>query len=363
MSPANPQQPPLARVWPFRLGGAYVVLGLVLLASALSAAMFSLFPPTDQTPRSLDAAMAVVCVLLTLVVLLVAPHTHGGWGLDVCIAITALLAAMTAAGMPRVQGQLLVGFGLVLLGAYTAYYRPRGRLVVHLVWMLSIYGLALVHTPHLTSPLYFGVVAGTVAGLALLVSILASRLRELAFRDSLTGLLNRRGFEVSIAPLISLSARTGRPLTLALIDLDGFKSYNDAHGHFAGDDLLVDVSAAWRATLRDADLLARFGGDEFVLVLPGSTPDEARELEARLRDQHGAGFSVGIAQWQSGMSAHDVLMNADAELYAAKRTRGRRAATATGTATTTATGQADTIDLSTDDGHQRRMITGDHHIR
>jgi diguanylate cyclase (GGDEF)-like protein len=322
--PANAQYAPLSRVWPFRLGGAYVVLALVLVASALSASMFAVFPPTVDTPRGFDATVATFCIALALTVLVVAPRTHDEWGLDACIAITATLAAATASWMPRAQGQLLVGFGLVLLGVYTAYYRPRARLVAHLAWMLAIYGVALLLAPHLTSPLYFGVVAGTVGGLSLLVSFLASRLRALAFRDPLTGLLNRHGFDLSIAPLVALAGRTGRPLTLGLIDLDGFKAYNDAYGHVAGDDLLVEVSAAWRSSLRDADLLARFGGDEFVLVLPGTTPEDARELEARLRRLHRTGWSVGFTQWHPGQTVRDALTNADAELYAEKRTRGRR---------------------------------------
>ncbi len=347
--------PPLSRVWPFRLGGAYVVLALVLLASALSSSMFALLPPTADTPRGLDADVAAVCVALALVVLIAAPRTHDDWGLDACIAITATLAAAAASWMPRAQGQLLVGFGIVLLGVYTAYYRPRPRLVGHLVWMLSIYAVALLLTPNLSSPLYFGVVAGTVAGLALLVSVLATRLRDLAFRDPLTGLLNRHGFEASIAPLISLAGRGDGPLTVGLIDLDGFKAYNDANGHFAGDDLLVGVSAAWRSALRDADLLARFGGDEFVLVLPGTTPDHARELEARLRRQHGTSWSVGFAQWHPGMTVQDALTDADAELYADKRARGHRSAAATA--------HAETIDLAGDGGHQRRVVAGDHRVR
>ncbi len=333
------------------------MLALVLLASALSSSMFALFPPTAETPRGFDADAALVCVILALLVLFVAPRTRDGWGLDACLAMTATLAAATASWMPRAQGQLLVGFGLVLVGVYTAYYRPRPRLVGHLVWMLAIYGVALLLAPHLTSWLYFGVVAGTVAGLALLVSFLASQLRELAFRDPLTGLLNRHGFDVSIAPLLSLAARGDRPLTVGLIDLDGFKSYNDAYGHFAGDDLLVEVSAAWRATLRDADLLARFGGDEFVLVLPGSTPDDARELESRLRQQHGTGWSVGFAQWHVGMSVKDVLTNADAELYAEKRTRSRRPHNHhVGTPT-------EVIDLSADHGLERHVTARDDRIR
>jgi diguanylate cyclase (GGDEF)-like protein len=341
-------QHPLARVWPFRLGGAYVVLAGVLIASAFSSLMFAAFPPNPETPRFFDLGTGVVCLLLAFAVLVLAPRSESSWGLDACIAITATLGAASTSLMPRAQGQLLVGFGFVLLAAYTAYYRPRRRLLLHLGWMLAVYAVALAVDPHLTSPLYFGVVAGTVAGLALLVSFMAEQLRAFAFRDSLTGLLNRRGFEVSAAPLLSLASRHGRPLTVGLIDLDGFKAYNDAYGHLAGDELLVEISSAWVGALRGADLLARFGGDEFVLLLPGSTPDDARDLEARLRQQHTAGWSVGFAQWREGTTIHDTLTNADAELYAEKRTRGRRSGAHAQ--------HAPIVDLSADGGEQRGVV-------
>jgi len=344
----------LHHAWPFRLGGAYVVLAAVLIASATSAGMFALFPPTDDTPRALDAYLAGLCLLLAACTLLLAPVLDGEWGLDACIAVTVMFGATAAAWMPRAQGQLLIGFGLVLLGVYTAYYRPLRHLVAHLVWCLSLYGVALLIDPQLPSPLYFGVVAGTVAGLSVLVSVLAGRLRALAFRDQLTGLLNRHGFEVAVAPLVAMSARTGSPLTLGVIDLDGFKAYNDAYGHFAGDDLLVEVATSWEAALRDTDLLARFGGDEFVLVLPGTTPDDVHELETRLREQHTMGWTIGYAQWREGMSLRDALTHADAALYGEKRTRGRRHGSHSP--------HPPVIDLSVDGGQQRRMVARDQRI-
>jgi diguanylate cyclase (GGDEF)-like protein len=344
----------LHRAWPFRLGGAYVVLAAVLLASSLSSATFAAFPPTGDTPRVLDAWLAALCLLLAACTLLLAPKVENTWGLDICIAVTATFAAAATADMPRAQGQLLVGFGLVLLGVYTAYYRPLRRLVAHLVWCLSLYAAALVIDRHLPSVLYFGVVAGTVAGLSMLVAVLAERLRTLAFRDPLTGLLNRHGFDVAIAPLVATSMRSGRPLTVGVIDLDGFKAYNDAYGHFAGDDLLVEIASSWEVTLRTTDLLARFGGDEFVLVLPGATPEEARELEARLREQHPMGWSIGYAQWQDDMSVQDALTTADAALYTEKRTRGRRRGAHTP--------HPPLIDLSVDGGEQRRMVARDQRI-
>ncbi|GAA4975289.1 diguanylate cyclase domain-containing protein [Kineococcus glutinatus] len=150
---------------------------------------------------------------------------------------------------------------------------------------------------------------------------LLARLAEAAERDPLTGLANRRRWDEAVAAEIHRAERSGAPLTLALLDLDHFKRYNDTHGHLAGDALLRDFAAAATSCLRTIDTLARWGGEEFVLALPGCTAADARTVVERIRAvvPHGQTCTVGIAEWTSGLQADEVVDRADAALYRGKQ--------------------------------------------
>ena len=115
------------------------------------------------------------------------------------------------------------------------------------------------------------------------------------------------------------TVRSGDPLSLLVIDLDAFKTINDTQGHQAGDRILKEVAAAWRGVVRPTDLIARFGGDEFVVLLPGCPTDVAVQLADRLRGAmpHELTCSVGVVEW-TGDEAEQFLARADRALYAAK---------------------------------------------
>jgi diguanylate cyclase (GGDEF)-like protein len=152
---------------------------------------------------------------------------------------------------------------------------------------------------------------------------LARTLRTAATTDPLTGVANRRAWEEEAARHLSLAARTGEPLSFALLDLDDFKEVNDREGHGAGDTLLRDLAAAWTARLRQADLLGRYGGDEFVLCLPATDESGARMILQQLDTTHDFAWSVGVATVRPGDSLASVLARADTDLYLQKRS-GRR---------------------------------------
>jgi len=153
--------------------------------------------------------------------------------------------------------------------------------------------------------------------------------RSAATIDPLTGALNRRGFDSAFQREVARSRRSGAGLALALIDLDNFKRFNDAHGHHAGDQALIHLVHVLHAAMRPSDVLSRFGGEEFVLLLPATALTDANVAIARFQRQLAAQplsgqsvvltFSAGVVVQQTGESLDALIQRADSAAYAAKR--------------------------------------------
>jgi diguanylate cyclase (GGDEF)-like protein len=165
--------------------------------------------------------------------------------------------------------------------------------------------------------------------------------REVAHRavtDGLTGLFNRRYFEELLNRELQRAERHGREFSLALVDVNDFKLYNDRYGHQAGDEALAALGAALRTSLRSSDLAARYGGDEMVVILPETRLEKAYQLFSKrvkntIGDSLGAlspdriaiGVTVGLASYpQDGTASHDLVQAADKALLAAKKDKHRQ---------------------------------------
>ena len=155
------------------------------------------------------------------------------------------------------------------------------------------------------------------------------RLRALAGRDPLTQAANRRTFQAELERELARHRRTGAPFAVIVLDLDDLKLRNDSDGHAAGDEALIALTGACMRTLRDTDLLARIGGDEFAVLLPGSTHGGAAALSIRLRDAVEAveldrplRVSMGCTSSEVAKPSAEALMAAaDQDLYRDKAQR------------------------------------------
>jgi diguanylate cyclase len=170
------------------------------------------------------------------------------------------------------------------------------------------------------SAVLFLLVVARMAGLVRQVEEQSVELEALARHDGLTGIPNRRAWDTELPVMMDRARRDGVPLTVALIDLDRFKRFNDEYGHQAGDRLLKSATAAWSTALRATDLLCRYGGEEFAVLMPGATAEQAREVLERVRTVTPLAqtFSAGVACWDGREISDELVARADRALYAAK---------------------------------------------
>jgi diguanylate cyclase (GGDEF)-like protein len=165
---------------------------------------------------------------------------------------------------------------------------------------------------------------GNVIGTGLARAELFATMTEHASTDALTGLANRRSWDEQIARAIAHAERTHETLSVAVCDVDGLKELNDRRGHAAGDELLRAIAERWRADARAADLIARIGGDEFAVLLPGADEAGAQDVVERLIGTlpEGASVSFGVAEWDLREDGLELMARADLRRSDEKR-RGR----------------------------------------
>jgi len=217
-----------------------------------------------------------------------------------------------------------VGGLFVLPTIFTASFYDSRAFLLYLLAQAGTSGAVLLSSHVPGAPAGWAVMVATTSTVGIVVHVLQQALKVAATTDPLTGLANRRALEPVLGRELARCARIGHPLCLAVLDLDHFKDVNDAFGHQHGDRLLADVSHAWCRELRASDVLARAGGDEFVLLLPSTAAEQAVDVLARLSRATEQPFSAGVAEATPGNSVEDVLRHADNACYRAKQSGGGR---------------------------------------
>lgn len=301
-------------------------LALLFLCKGLFCFATVAFPISSTEPTGLVGAAGALAVAVACGVWLFATRISL-LGFELLAAGGSLVASGLIAHASTHGGMMLAAFAYPWIAIYAAHFFPR-RGVNAQGLLISVgfgAGLLLSGLPHVA--IYWVVVTVTIWSICILLGNLSESVRRQVGTDHLTGLLNRSGFLAAALRERALANRTGAPLTLAVIDLDDFKQINDRAGHAAGDRVLAALARQWRERIRPSDILARHGGDEFVLLLPCTNPAGAEAALERLRSgEDPLGWSIGISEWLTGEDLDAPLARADKHLYEAKlaTSQGRR---------------------------------------
>jgi diguanylate cyclase (GGDEF)-like protein len=218
-------------------------------------------------------------------------------------------------------GAFANGTVLPIAGLYAVWFlHPvAGRAVLYagIVWWSAA---ILQHGDRTLVPFAASIVVQTVVATEVFARI-KQRMDQVARTDPLTGTLNRRGIAEVLQRELERAHRRDRPLSVVAIDIDGLREVNNTKGHHAGDAMLASVSRHWIDGVRQHDAIGRTGGDEFLLVLPGTSLEQAKTIVRRLTDESPGAWSAGVAMAKPHDSAESMLERADSRLYEAKSSR------------------------------------------
>jgi GGDEF domain-containing protein len=295
-------------------------LALITLAGAVSSLIAALFPASEQAPLELFRLVAGLAFVASLLLWWLGDRVQD-WLLHIIVVggtvAISLLIAKAATGVSTV----VTATDYIWMGVYVSFFFSRGAARAHLALIAIAFGVALLVNTHSVPAEAWILMTASIIVASETIGRQSSRLRHEAHTDSLTGLLNRKGLAPAAERAFALADRTGIPLTIALIDLDDFKQVNDRDGHAEGDRLLVQMTRTWSEELQAGDIFARLGGDEFLVVLVGSSDEEAKRFFERLLFISPAPWSAGVIKRSGGEDLSACLARADNALYEAKRSR------------------------------------------
>jgi diguanylate cyclase (GGDEF)-like protein len=301
------RRPPIA--WSLAL--LFLFKGMVCLAVVA-------FPISSTEPTALIAGAGALAAVGASVVWLFARRTPM-FGFELTAACGSLVTSALVAHATTQGGMMITAFSYPWIAIYSAHFFPRRAVIAQGILISVGFGVGLLVGGLPNVAIYWVIVTVTIWSICIVLGHLSESLRRQADTDPLTGLLNRNGFLAAAVREHAIAQRSGNRLTLAVLDLDGFKQINDMRGHVVGDSVLAELGRSWRGRLRTGDILARHGGDEFVLLLPATPPESATTVLDRLRvDDLPVTWSVGIGEWLPGESLGECIARADTDLYSVK---------------------------------------------
>jgi diguanylate cyclase (GGDEF)-like protein len=302
-----------------RAGTPAEVSALAVMAFILGAACLAIaaFPMSEAAPRGILLGMGLLGVSAALILLVAAAAVSPVQLHLTVVLLTALHSVMVAVAATE-RGLMLSALGYTWTAVYVAFFfRPRAARVYAALMIVAL-GVSLLSARAPTDVSVWVTLSAMVWVAVAVLIRLNARLRADAHTDGLTGLLNRTGFIAAAARHRAMARRRGEPLSLAVIDLDDFKLVNDRGGHAAGDRLLVELAAVWTASLRSGEMLERFGGDVFIVLVAGAAGDQIDDVLARLARSHPVAWKSGAVLCADDESLEAVIERADALLYDAK---------------------------------------------
>ena len=331
---------------------------VALTVTLLVLAAFFYWQAPESAQSRIHLAGGLLAAPISVLMFLMIRRAHYRWWMGLVTTlfdvsmVSAALAAFLVAGNPHaaVNSQMVFPLYFLALSATTIRLDHRACAVAGLTAVLQYTAIVLVAVLlwDLNAPGYapftYGtfdpesqlgrvLILGTAGALGTLVNLRMQKPHILSAADSLTGMMNRRTFEDRWQGEVARARRYGRPISLAAIDIDYFKQFNDTYGHAGGDTALQSVSRVIRSRIRTGDFAARIGGEEFVVALPETNSVNAVAMAEQLRraiaenpirlngrrDIANVTISIGVASWpEHGEEITRLLERADNRLYEAK---------------------------------------------
>jgi diguanylate cyclase (GGDEF)-like protein len=295
-----------------RVGGLFLLINIAL-GVAFASGWNERWADPSLTLLQMGLAVSSVAVILVV-------------GRSTQFVAAPFYSVLFVFGMLQLRPRQIAGMTLYLLLSYALALALRLELFQDVLDLrIEAVTAALV----VGSSVWFAVAAGYISNLRARLRESRQQIQALATRDGLTGLWNRRCIDVTLDAAVQHAARHGTPLCVVLVDVDHFKHVNDRHGHAIGDQVLKAVASCLATSVRAEDHVGRFGGEEFLLILPATSLSQATVLTERLRERLNAQPTVlvgegpvtasfGLADWRNGEVAGALVHRADQALYRAK---------------------------------------------